>query len=157
MSNRTYDAADYIIDEGRPGPGAVSGIRTRRIIAFLIDAVIIAVLTFAVGVVVFFLGIVTLGLGWLLYPILWPAVALVYCAFSLGGPNSATVGMRTQGIEARFMDGSRLNPGIAAIHAVLFYFSISVLTPLVLLVSLFTENKRLLHDIVLGIVFVNRY
>ena len=27
----------------------------------------------------------------------------------------------------------------------------------VLLVSLFTENKRLLHDIVLGIVFVNRY
>ena len=80
MSNRTYDAADYIIDEGRPGPGAVSGIRTRRIIAFLIDAVIIAMLTFAVGVVVFFLGIVTLGLGWLLYPILWPAVALVPCS-----------------------------------------------------------------------------
>ena len=31
------------------------------------------------------------------------------------------------------------------------------LTPLVLLVSLFTKDKRLLHDIVLGIVFVNRY
>ena len=27
----------------------------------------------------------------------------------------------------------------------------------VLLVSLFTKDKRLLHDIVLGIVFVNRY
>ena len=101
--------------------------------------------------------IITLGLGWMLYPILWPAVALVYSAFSLGGPHSATIGMRSQGIEGRFMDGSRLNPGIAAIHAVLFYFSVSVLTPLVLLVSLFTKDKRLLHDIVLGIVFVNRY
>lgn len=157
MSNRTYDAADYIYDEGRPGPRAVSGIRTRRIFAFLIDAVIIAMLTVVAAIVVAFLGLVTLGLGWLLYPILWPAVALVYCAFSLGGPHSATVGMRTQGIEARFMDGSRLNPGVAAVHAVLFYFSMSILTPLVLLVSLFTENKRLLHDIVLGIVFVNRY
>lgn len=156
MSNRTYDAADYIINEGRLNPRAVSGIRTRRIFAFLIDAVIIAMLTVAAAIVVGFLGLLTLGLGWLLYPILWPAVALVYCAFSLGGPYSATVGMRTQGIEARFMDGSRLNPGVAAVHAVLFYFSISILTPLVLLVSLFTENKRLLHDIVLGIVFVNR-
>lgn len=157
MSNRTYDAADYIIDDGRLAPGAVAGIRTSRVIAFLIDAVIIAILTFAVGVLVFFLGIITLGLGWMLYPILWPAVALVYSAFSLGGPHSATIGMRSQGIEGRFMDGSRLNPGIAAIHAVLFYFSVSVLTPLVLLVSLFTKDKRLLHDIVLGIVFVNRY
>ena len=102
MSNRTYDAADYIVNDGRLGPGAVSGLRTRRVFAFLIDAIIIALLTFAVGVVVFFLGIVTLGLGWMLYPILWPAVALVYCAFSLGGPYSATVGMRTQGIEADF-------------------------------------------------------
>lgn len=157
MGNRTYDAADFIIDEGVPGPRAVSGIRTRRILAFLIDVVIIALLTFAASIVVFVLGIFTLGLGWLLYPILWPAVALVYSAFSLGGPASATVGMRTQGIEARFMDGSRLNPGIAAIHAVLFYASISFLTPLILLVSLFTDNKRLLHDIVLGIIFVNRY
>lgn len=157
MGNRTYDAADFIIDEGVPGPRAVSGIRTRRVIAFLIDVVIIALLTLLASVVVFVLGIFTLGLGWLLFPILWPGVALVYSAFSLGGPSSATVGMRTQGIEGRFMDGSRLNPGIAAIHAVLFYVSVSILTPLVLLVSLFTDHKRLLHDIVLGIVFVNRY
>lgn len=138
-------------------PRLYDGVRTRRIFAFLIDAVLIALMTLAVGLLVTVLGIFTLGLGWLLYPLVWPAVALIYCAFSLGGPQSATVGMRTQGLEARFLDGSRLNPGIAAVHAVLFYASVSLLTPLVLAVSLLAERKRLLHDLLLGVVFINRY
>ena len=112
MNNYTYDGT--IILEPLDDPRLYYGVRTRRIFAFLIDALVIAVLTLGAAVVVFFLGIFTLGLGWLLYPILWPAMALVYCAFTLGGPNSATPGMRTQGLEARFLDGSRFNPGIAA-------------------------------------------
>ncbi|WP_237151598.1 RDD family protein [Oryzibacter oryziterrae] len=155
MTNRTYNGADYIV-EPMSGDRLLAGVRTRRIIAFLIDAVLIALLTFGVGVLVFFLGIVTLGLGWLLYPILWPVVALVYCAFTMGGPNSATVGMRTQGLEVRFLDGSRMNPGIAAIHAVLFYASVSLLTPFIVLVALVSDRKRLLHDLVLGTIVVNR-
>ena len=153
MNNYTYDGT--IILEPLDDPRLYYGVRTRRIFAFLIDALVIAVLTLGAAVVVFFLGIFTLGLGWLLYPILWPAMALVYCAFTLGGPNSATPGMRTQGLEARFLDGSRFNPGIAAIHSVLFYASVALLTPLVLLVSLFTDRKRLLHDLLLGSVIVN--
>ena len=39
------------------------GVRTKRVLAFLLDVVILAVLTFVVGVVVFFLGVVTLGLA----------------------------------------------------------------------------------------------
>jgi uncharacterized RDD family membrane protein YckC len=38
---------------------------------------------------------------------------------------------------------------------VLFYASVALLTPLVLLVSLFTDRKRLLHDLLLGSVIVN--
>lgn len=156
MQNRTYDGAAFII-EPLDDPRLYDGVRTRRIFAFLIDAVIIAVLTFVVGIVVFFLGIFTLGLGWMLYPLLWPAVALIYCAFTLGGPASATPGMRAQGLEARFLDGSYFNPGIAAVHSILFYVSVACLTPLVLLVSLVSGRKRLLHDLVLGSVIVNRY
>jgi uncharacterized RDD family membrane protein YckC len=133
-----------------------SGVRTRRMMAFLVDVVVLAILTFLAGVVVFFLGILTLGLGFLLYAILWPAVALIYSAFTLGGPNSATPGMRTFGLEMRTLDGGRMTPVLAAIHAVLFYASISLLTPLVLLISLIADRKRLLHDIVLGTVVVNR-
>jgi uncharacterized RDD family membrane protein YckC len=155
MTNRTYNGADFIV-EPTSGERLLAGVRTRRILAFLIDAILIAALTLAVGIVVFFLGIVTLGLGWLLYPILWPMVALIYCAFTMGGPRSATIGMRTQGIEVRFLDGSRMNPGIAAIHAILFYASVSLLTPFIVLVALFSDRKRLLHDLVLGTIVVNR-
>jgi uncharacterized RDD family membrane protein YckC len=38
---------------------------------------------------------------------------------------------------------------------VLFWVSISFLTPLVLLVGLFNGRRRLLHDIILGTVVIN--
>jgi uncharacterized RDD family membrane protein YckC len=38
---------------------------------------------------------------------------------------------------------------------VLFWVSVSVLSPLVLLVGLFNGRRRLLHDIVLGTVVIN--
>jgi len=38
---------------------------------------------------------------------------------------------------------------------VLFWVSISFLTPLVLLIGLFNGRRRLLHDIVLGTVVIN--
>jgi len=154
MNNRTYDGLANIVDPFNAD--FLRGVRTRRIIAFLIDAIMIAVATFGVGIVVLFLGIFTLGLGWLLFPILWPLVALLYCAFTLGGPYSATLGMRTQGLEMRFLDGSRPTPLLAVVHSVLFYASMSLLTPFVLLVSLFSDRKRLLHDILLGTIIVNR-
>lgn len=132
------------------------GVRTRRVLAFLLDVVILALLTLAVGVVVFFVGIFTLGLGWVLYAILWPAVALVYSAFTLGGPNSATPGMRAFGLEMRLLDGARMTPVLAAVHAILFWASVSLLTPFVVLFSLIADRKRLLHDLVLGTVVVNR-
>ncbi len=44
---------------------------------------------------------------------------------------------------------------LGAVHAIAFWFSISALTPFVLLVCFFNERRRLLHDIVLGTVVIN--
>jgi uncharacterized RDD family membrane protein YckC len=44
---------------------------------------------------------------------------------------------------------------LGATHAVLFWVSISFLTPLVLLIGLFNGRRRLLHDIILGTVVIN--
>jgi len=44
---------------------------------------------------------------------------------------------------------------LGAMHAVLFWMSISFLTPFVVLVGLFNGRRRLLHDIVLGTVVIN--
>jgi uncharacterized RDD family membrane protein YckC len=139
-----------------PDPALFASVRTNRVFAFVIDAFLIGAVTLLSCVLVFFLGIFTLGLGWLLFPILWPAVALVYVAVSLGGATSATPGMRAMGLTMRMMDGRRPDMLIAAIHALLFWFSVTLLTPLVLIVSLLNIEKRLLHDIILGTVVLNR-
>ncbi|MBS8258960.1 RDD family protein [Roseibium polysiphoniae] len=144
------DAYDALVQ-----PELFEGVRTRRIFAFLIDAIAVAILFLPAAVLVFFLGIFTLGLGWLLFAVLSPILPIAYTAFTLGGPNAATPGMRAMGLEMRLWYGARPYPLLAAVHVILFWFSISLLTPLILLISLFSDRKRLLHDIVLGTLVMN--
>jgi uncharacterized RDD family membrane protein YckC len=42
-------------------------VSTRRILAFVIDYIIVALLTIPFAILVFFLGLLTLGLGWMLF------------------------------------------------------------------------------------------
>ncbi|EEE47066.1 RDD family protein [Roseibium alexandrii] len=136
-------------------PELFEGVRSRRIIAFIIDAFVITLLTLGASILVFILGVFTLGLGFLLYAILPVSVALIYAAFTLGGPSASTIGMRAMGLEMRLWYGAKPYPLLAAVHLLLFWFSISLLTPFVLLVSLFSDRKRLLHDLILGTVVIN--
>jgi uncharacterized RDD family membrane protein YckC len=136
-------------------PELFEGVLSKRIVAFLVDAVLIVALMIPAALVIFVLGVVTLGIGWLLFPVLFIVVALGYVALTLGGPNSATPGMRMAGIEMRTWSGAPMFSLLAMIHALLFWFSVSILTPLILLVGLFTSRKQLLHDLLLGTVVVN--
>jgi uncharacterized RDD family membrane protein YckC len=129
-------------------------VRTRRIFAFLIDSALILALMIAAYIVIAIVGLFTLGLLWFLFPAVWPVVAIVYSVLTLGGPASATPGMRFTGIELRTVRGGRLDYGLALLQTVLFWLSVSILTPLVLIVGLFTERKQLLHDLLLGIIAV---
>ena len=93
-------------------------------------------------------------LFWLVSPLsaIW---AIVYYGLSLGGPHSATVGMRVMDLQLRTFSGE---PGyflLGAAHAVLYWISVSVLTPFIVLVGLFNRRKQLLHDLVLGTVIIN--
>jgi uncharacterized RDD family membrane protein YckC len=125
------------------------------VLAFVLDAIIIFLLMIPAALIVTLLGIVTLGIGWLLFAPLFAIVALGYVALTLGGQNSATVGMRTLGIEMRTLDGGKPYPLLAAVHALIFWLSVSVLTPLILIVGLITERSRLLHDLILNTVLLN--
>jgi len=139
-------------------PEYFEGVLSRRVVAFLIDAMMIIGPIVGLAVFIFVFGIVTLSLGWLLFPILGPAFvlwAVLYNAMTLGSPASATLGMRTMGLEMRLWYGAPAYSLLGAVHIVLFYVSISALTPLILLVALFNDRRRLLHDFVLGTVVVN--
>ena len=54
-------------------PELFEGVLSRRLLAFFIDVVIIAVPVMAAAIVIFLFGIVTLGLGWMLFWLLSPA------------------------------------------------------------------------------------
>src|SRR5512141_3220874 len=139
-------------------PELFRGVLTRRVFAFLIDLVVISVPVILGYLFIAVFGLITLGLGWALFWLAWPATviwAVVYYGATLGGPYSATLGMRVMDLELRTWYGA---PGyfvLGAMHAVLFWLSISILSPFVVLVGLFNGRRRLLHDIVLGTVIIN--
>jgi uncharacterized RDD family membrane protein YckC len=139
-------------------PELFRGVLTRRVFAFLIDLVVLSVPVILACVFIAVFGVVTLGLGWALFWLVSPASviwALIYYGASLGGPHSATLGMRVMDLELRTWYGAPSYFVLGAMHAVVFWVSISFLTPLVLLVGLFNGRRRLLHDIILGTVVIN--
>lgn len=149
MSHEYNHAYDY--DELNPQPVGreqLSGVRTARIFSFFIDYAIVLLLSVPFAIIIGILGLLTFGLGWMLYAILPAIVAVLYLAMTMGGPNQATVGMSMMGIRIRKNEGGRVDPFLAILHGVLFWVFASF--PPLLLISLISSRKRLLHDILLG-------
>jgi uncharacterized RDD family membrane protein YckC len=140
-------------------PELFEGVLTRRVVAFIIDVIIIAVPLLAASIFIFVLGLVTLGLGWALFWLLSPASviwAVLYYGVTLGSPASATLGMRVMNVEMRTWYGAPAYFVLGAVHAIVFWVTVSVLTPLILVVGFFNPRKRLLHDILVGTVLINK-
>src|SRR5438270_13068260 len=71
-------------------PELFEGVLARRVIAFLIDLVIISVPAGFAALFIFMIGLVTFGLGWLLFWFWWPATvvwALFYYGLTLGSAD----------------------------------------------------------------------
>jgi uncharacterized RDD family membrane protein YckC len=139
-------------------PELFEGVLARRVLAFLVDVVIVFIPVVFAAIFIFVFGLVTLGVGWALYWLLSPATviwALFYYGLTLGGPASATIGMRIMDIEMRTWYGAPAYFVLGAVHAVVYWLTVSFLTPLILLVGFFNERRRLLHDILVGTVVIN--
>ncbi len=130
---------------------AFTGVRTRRVAAFLLDFILVTIFSVAIW---FALAVITFGLALFFLPPIFPFVAFFYNGLTVSGPNMATPGMRAMDLELRTVDGQRVPFLIAAVHAVLFYFS--TLFPPIFLVSLVADGKRCLHDILAGVIMTRR-
>jgi uncharacterized RDD family membrane protein YckC len=122
--------------------------------AFLIDYLIVLLLLIPFAILVFFLGLLTLGLGWMLFSVLVPGVAILYVWNTLGGSRQATTGMQMMSIRLERLDGGHVDGPFAVVHSVLFWAGNVVLSPLILLATLFLDRKRTVHDLLLGTVVV---
>ena len=131
---------------------ALDGVRRRRIVALVADFVLVSIVATVLWTA---LLVLTFGLSLVLLPPLFPFVAFFYNGLSVSGRAMATPGMRLAGVELRLdATGDRVPFLNAALHAVLFYFS--WMFPPVLLMALFTEDKRCLHDMLSGVIVVRR-
>lgn len=127
-----------------------AGVPFKRLIAWIIDAVIVGALWMA-------LVIGTLGTFafFMFFGLL--IVNFVYRAFMVDR-YSATLGMMAVGIELRNSHGDRLDRTQAIWHVTLFlglmvFFFINIISMIVMLVN---ERGQGLHDMVLGTTAINR-
>jgi uncharacterized RDD family membrane protein YckC len=136
-----------------PGVTLTEGVMSRRVVAWFIDAVLIGLLMAALWVVLLLFGLLTLGLGFSAMTIL-PFVPFGYQVLSLLCSASATPGQQMLDLTVRRDDD--LGPPTvlqAVIFTLVFYLTLA-LTGLLLLIALFTERHRTLHDMLSGLVVV---
>jgi len=153
----SFDVKPHAYDPAA-NPELFEGVLARRVVAFVIDVLIIAVPLIIGWMFIFVFGLVTFGLGWGLFWLMSPGSviwALVYYGMTLGGPASATVGMRAMEIEMRTWYGAPAYFVLGAVHAIVFWITVTVLSPLILVVGFFNARRRLLHDMLVGTVLIN--
>lgn len=123
---------------------------SKRFFAWVIDVVLVAIVTAAVLPFTAFIGLFFL-------PLLYAALSFLYRWWSLSA-RSATPGMRMTSIELRSRDGSRLDTATAFLHTAGYFVSIAVfpLQLVSIVLMLMSGRKQGLTDHVLGTVAINR-
>jgi uncharacterized RDD family membrane protein YckC len=144
-------AARPVYAAPRLPPAALASVRTRRIFAVFIDFILVSILSSAIWLV---LAVATFGWSLAILPPLFPLIAFFYNGLSVSSSLMATPGMRIMDLEMRMTDGNPVPFLNAAVHAVLFY--VSWMFPAILLVSLLSDAKRCLHDMLAGVIVTRR-
>ena len=150
---RAEETGDFGLDPFAD-PAWFRGILWRRVLAFLLDSLIVYSLCFVAAFVLALMNVITLGIT--AVPVLGLAavVPVIYFAAFTGGPRSATPGMRALGLELRTQFGARPGYPQATLRVVLYYATLAFLSPLVLVIVFFNRRRRALHDILSGTVVV---
>jgi uncharacterized RDD family membrane protein YckC len=121
----------------------------RRVMAYVIDLVPIAVLTLIASLALSLLSLLSFGLLGFLWRLL-PLVAILYTAFWIAAPGAATIGMRFTRLTVRRLDGAAPPPLQALLFAVMFYASVAITGWFILLLPLMTPRHRAAHDYLSG-------
>lgn len=144
----------HSMPQGLPDPEVAAefykDVPVKRLIAWIIDSILIAILTTLVLPFTAFVGIfffvALYGIGGFFYR--WATLAM----------GSATLGMRLASIELRMLSGDKLSGGGAFLHTLGYIVSVSV-TPLQLIsivLMLFSARKQGLTDHILGTAAINK-
>jgi len=136
-------------------PESYRGVLVRRVLAYWVDLLCIGLLIGLAWIVFLMLAIASLGL---LSPLLLilGLIPVLYHTLTIGGPRSATPGMRLTGVEVRSWTGERPNYLQAFVQTILFYVTVYPTWALVLLVALLDRRRRTLHDMLAGTLVIRQ-
>jgi uncharacterized RDD family membrane protein YckC len=154
-STQRADAAwEDVAPDTTSRPDLYDGLLIRRSLAFLVDWVLLGIVYFVFYILALFLGVFTLGMATPLIVMVVPLIPALYVTATLGDAACATPGMRLMDVQMRGFDGSQPGYARAFLLAVFFYITCSLTSGLVLIVGFFSDRRRLLHDMLTGLVAV---
>lgn len=130
-------------------PDYYNGVPTKRALAWVLDVVLISILTVAIC-------LATLGIGFFFFGFIYLVVAFVYRVSTLTG--GGTWGMRFFGIEIRNSAAQHLSGGEAALHVIGYMVTTAFVLPVLLswALMLFSPRGQGLNDLLVGSVALNR-
>lgn len=131
-------------------PEFYDGVPTKRFVAWIVDVIVIGILT---GLIVPFTAFTAL----FFLPLLYLVISFLYRWTTLAR-GSATLGMRFMSIEIRNRMGERLDGGTAALHTLGYMISVAAapaqLVSIVLM--LISSRGQGLTDHIIGTAAINR-
>ena len=123
---------------------------TKRFFAWIVDIVLISLLTAVATVLSLFTALFIL-------PVVYAVISFVYRWVSLTR-SSATPGMRLVSLEMRRADGDRFDGATALLHTAGYFTSVAIfpLQLVSIVLMLMSERRQGLTDMVLGTAALNR-
>jgi len=152
---RDHAAWDQAPPDPLAEPDLYDSVLPRRATAYVLDLALIFGLWIALSLVFGVAGILTFGALTPLGLVVLAVLPVGYHTFFIGR-DGATPGMRMFDLEVRSWTGRPPDYSQAFLTTVLFYASVSLTVWLVLLVPLFTDRNRTLHDILAGTIVLRR-
>lgn len=137
-------------------PTQFDGLLWRRCLGYFVDLCVLLGLLLIYKVALVFFTVITFGLATPLLVLLAAAIPVAYHTLTIGGPGSATLGMRLFGLQVRVWDGGKPGYIQALLHTAVFYVTTSFTGGLILLWPLFSNRRRCLHDQLCGTMVVRR-
>ena len=126
------------------------GVTGRRVLAWLVDAIVVGILLLALNISLWLVGFLTFGLGWFMLGGLW-VVPLAYVFLFVISPGQATPGQALLGlVVVRDEDLGRPTPAQALVYAIGYAVTMWA-GAFWLIAAFFTRRARCLHDIIAGL------
>lgn len=136
-------------------PELYDGVALRRLLAYAVDMAIIVAILFVPWLIATFVLVVSIGLIALPMALGSFIFIVLYDVLTIGGPASATPGMRLMGLKVIAWSGAKPDNLQALLMSALFW-TISSWSILPLAIALLNPRWRCAHDFLSGTVVVRR-